>query len=189
MRVKTSESDPIRVDFLDEQPWRGRLGITFAPGKKNDSYDLHRWDRDLDLDLIRMKEVYGVEVVVTVLEQDEMEWMEIDELGDEVRERGMEWMWFPIEDLDAPPGERFEEFMGLAREMLGRLDGGKVVAVHCRGGLGRSGMVAACLLSLRGMTPAAAIRCVRRARGEGAVEMEVQEEFVEDVHSVGLDEG
>ncbi|MBW2260682.1 MAG: cyclin-dependent kinase inhibitor 3 family protein [Deltaproteobacteria bacterium] len=185
--VRTSESHPIRVDFTDMQPWAGRLGITFAPGKKNESYSWFRWERDLDLDLDRMRAEYGIEVVVTLVEEDEMEWMGIEELGDEVKRRGMEWLWFPIEDLGVPPGERFVEFLELAGGVIERLEQGRAAAVHCRGGLGRAGMVAACLLALKGIKPEEAIRCVRRARGEGAVEMPEQEEFVEEVASVGLE--
>jgi protein-tyrosine phosphatase len=187
MVIRTSETDPIRVDFLDTQPWRGRLGITFAPGKNNDSYDMHTWRRDLGLDLDRMRETYSTEVVVTLVTEEEMEWMEIPDLGRETEKRGMEWLWYPIEDLEAPPGEEFLEVMEFLGKVLSRLEEGRVVAAHCRGGLGRSGMIAACLLALRGVTPREAIRAVRRARGEGAVEMEEQEEFVEEVASVGLE--
>ena len=187
LEVRTSESHPIRVAFVDEQPWEGRLGLTFAPGKQNDSYSWYRWERDVDLDLDRMRREYGVEVVVTLLEEDEMEWMGIETLGYEVRRRGMEWLWFPIEDLGVPPGEQLLEFVGFSGKVIERLEAGRVVAVHCRGGLGRAGMVGACLLVLRGMGAGEAIRCVRRARGESAVEMPEQEEYVEEVASVGLD--
>jgi protein-tyrosine phosphatase len=184
--IRTSVDHPIRVDFLDAQPWSGRLGITFAPGKKNDSYNWYTWDRDIGMDLERMSVEYGVEVVASILELDEMEMLGIPELRDEVERRGMESLWFPIEDLGVPPGEAFGEFMEFLGAMLARLEAGRCVAVHCRGGLGRSGMVAACLLALRGERPVDAIRAVRRARGQGAVEMPKQEELVEDVASVGL---
>jgi protein-tyrosine phosphatase len=184
--VRTSESHPIRVDFVDVQPWEGRLGLTFAPGKRNDSYGAYRWERDLELDLDRMRETYGIEVVVTLLEDEEMEWMGIGDLGGQVERRGMEWLWFPIEDLGVPPGEQFLEFLGFAGGVIERLEAGRGVAVHCRGGLGRAGMVGACLLGLKGIEAREAIRCVRRARGESAVEMPGQEEYVEEVASVGL---
>ncbi len=184
MHVRTSETHPIRVDFVDLQPWKGRLGLTFAPGKRNDSYRSYRWERDLGADLDRMGDAYGVEVVVTLLEEDEMQWMGIGELGEEVGRRSMEWLWFPIEDLGVPPGERFLDFLEFAGGVIERLEAGRVVAVHCRGGLGRAGMVGACLLAMRGIGPVEAIRCVRRARGQGAVEMPGQETFVEEVASM-----
>ena len=189
MEVRTSGTHPIRVDYLDVQPWKGRLGITFAPGKRNESYHDFLWQRDLADDLERMRSVYGVEVVVTLLEEEEMEWMGIPDLRRAVEEAGMESLWFPIEDLGVPPGERFLEFMDVARSVVERLDEGRSVVVHCRGGLGRSGMVAACLLALKGVRPVEAIRAVRRARGQAAVEMPGQEEYVEEVGSVGSERG
>jgi len=52
------------------------------------------------------------------------------------------------------------------------------VVLHCLGGLGRSGMVAACALVDAGLAPDDAIRLVREHRSPRAVETRTQEEFV-----------
>jgi ADP-ribosyl-[dinitrogen reductase] hydrolase len=62
-----------------------------------------------------------------------------------------------------------------------RLDLGENVVLHCLGGLGRSGMIAARVLVERGLAPAAAITAVRAAR-PGAIETAQQEAYV-----LGLD--
>ena len=69
---KTSESHPIRVDFLPQQALElpGRLGLTFAPGKKTDETD-GRWERDLETDLQRLRDEYGVEALVSLMEHNE----------------------------------------------------------------------------------------------------------------------
>jgi ADP-ribosyl-[dinitrogen reductase] hydrolase len=54
--------------------------------------------------------------------------------------------------------------------------GGRVV-VHCRGGLGRAGTVAARMLVELGSTPQEAIRRVRASR-RGAIETPAQEAYV-----------
>lgn len=56
------------------------------------------------------------------------------------------------------------------------MQGGKVL-VHCRGGLGRAGTVAACLLVESGVAPSEAIRKVRTARS-GAIETREQQRYV-----------
>jgi protein-tyrosine phosphatase len=65
----------------------------------------------------------------------------------------------------------------LADRLHALLDEGSKVFIHCRGGFGRSGMIAARLLVERGLDPAAALAHVRRAR-PGAVENAAQEAWV-----------
>jgi protein-tyrosine phosphatase len=55
---------------------------------------------------------------------------------------------------------------------------GESIVVTCMGGLGRSGMIAACTLVDAGVSPAAAIASVRAARGARAIETSGQDEFV-----------
>jgi ADP-ribosylglycohydrolase len=59
--------------------------------------------------------------------------------------------------------------------------------VHCRGGLGRAGLVSSRLLVELGWEPDAAIQTVRRAR-PGAVETSVQERYIHDLGPVARDE-
>lgn len=54
---------------------------------------------------------------------------------------------------------------------------GERVLVHCKGGLGRAGTVAALMLVELGMVPEQAIRAVRDVR-KGAIETPDQETFV-----------
>jgi ADP-ribosyl-[dinitrogen reductase] hydrolase len=58
-------------------------------------------------------------------------------------------------------------------------DGGNIV-IHCRGGIGRAGMVAARLLVELGDAPDVAIAKVRVARHPRAVETLEQERWVAD---------
>jgi hypothetical protein len=66
-KAKTSESHPIRVDFVPREALgdRGRLGMTFCSGKKASGID-GLWERDLDADLMRMREEDNVAVLVSL---------------------------------------------------------------------------------------------------------------------------
>ncbi len=55
---------------------------------------------------------------------------------------------------------------------------GKKVAVHCRQGIGRSGLIAASLLVVSGMNPESAFRQVSVARGLPTRETAEQENWV-----------
>jgi hypothetical protein len=93
----------------------------------------------------------------------------VPQLGHEVRQRGIDWRHLPIADYSVP-GESFEQqWVTHGREIRAMLRNGDDVLVHCKGGLGRAGMIAARLLVELGMDPAEAIRSVRRVR-KGAIE-------------------
>jgi hypothetical protein len=64
--VRTSATDPLRIDWF-----RGRVGMTFAPGKQTDARAGFRWERDLDADLDRMLED-GATVLVGLLTDSEL---------------------------------------------------------------------------------------------------------------------
>ena len=88
--------------------------------------------------------------------------------------RGMTVARLPIPDGAVPEP-------AAARALVDRLvahaaNGGRAV-VHCRGGLGRAGTIAACCLVALGVEPVAAMRQVREVR-PGAIENPGQERFV-----------
>lgn len=185
MKVRTSETDPIRLDCLPAGlvPAPGRLGLTFAPGKKGPGLD-GAWRRDLRLDLARLREVYGVGAIVNLLEEHEHRRFGMEDYRDEIRAfRSFELRGFPILD-GGVPGD-VDGVRDLVGWILERLGAGTNVAVHCRGGLGRTGLVTACCLVAVGASPEAAIREVRAVR-PGAVETGAQEAFVESFARRGV---
>jgi protein-tyrosine phosphatase len=61
-----------------------------------------------------------------------------------------------------------------------RLAKGKTILLHCVGGLGRAGTVAACFLRTQGLDGDSAIATVRVARSLRAIETEIQEQFIKN---------
>ena len=68
---------------------------------------------------------------------------------------------FPIRDFGVP--EDAATFLRCAREIAGALRAGARIVVHCRGGIGRTGMMAQAVLVGLGMTPQAAEQYVADA--------------------------
>ena len=174
--MRTSISHPLRIAVVTAGPEFGRIGITFCPGK----YDPHgmsgAWDRDLVLDLDAIRD-WGAAAVVTLLEPKELTLLRVEGLGQEVLRRNMLWFHLPIVDVSIP-NEKFEQEWDVAGEELRSILRRKLdVLVHCRGGLGRAGTIAARLLVELGMEPKKAIASVRAAR-PGAIETSDQEKFV-----------
>lgn len=173
----TSETHPIRVDFLPPGvlPQPGKLGLTIAPGKYHPGMQFN-WARDLEPDLARLRQHYQTDLLVSLIEAEEMTTLQIPNLLAAVAATGMRSRWFPIPDFGTPaslPG-----LICLVEEILAALGLGQTVVLHCRGGLGRSGLVAAACLVSQGYTCDRAFALVRAAR-PGSVETLAQEAYVQ----------
>ena len=174
--IRTSQTHPLEVATLEPGPGLGRIGLTFCPGKQQAAAFTGSWQRDLGLDLDAVRD-WGAAVVVTLVEAHELEALQVTALGDEVRARHIEWRHLPIVDVSVPDAA-FEEAWHVQGEGLrARLRSGFDVLVHCKGGLGRAGMIAARLLVELGHPPAEAVAAVRKVR-PGAVETFAQVEHV-----------
>jgi len=173
---RTGASHPLRIDALGAGDAGGCIGITFCPGKKGPGDAGFLWDRDLQLDLDAVA-AWKPDAIVTLLEAHECRELGVVDLGDRIRSRGIEWLHLPVPDVQ-PPGPAFDAGWQAAGPTLNALlrSGGRVL-VHCRGGLGRAGTVAARLLVELGASPAEAVRRVRGAR-PGAIETRGQEDYV-----------
>jgi ADP-ribosyl-[dinitrogen reductase] hydrolase len=174
--MRTSETHPLRIDAVDGGSGCGKIGITFAPGKRDPRAMTGGWERDLRLDLEAIVKWRAV-TFVTLIESHEFTLLGIPDLGAEVRRRGLEWLHLPIQDVSAP-GRKFEaDWPAHSERLRATLNAGSNILVHCRGGLGRAGMVSARLLVESGVGPEEAIARVRAAR-PGAIETRDQEKWV-----------
>lgn len=178
MTVRNSHTHPLRVNFIDDERVRlpGRIGLTFAPGKKQKHAATGKWDRDLDEDLRRLRDEFGTDLLVSLLEEHEFVELQIMGLRQRARFFGMEVLWFPIRDVSVP--DSIDGFQLCVDTVVNRLRNGETVVIHCKGGLGRTGLLAAaCLVATSDLTPDEAVAIVRRAR-PGAIETTAQEEYV-----------
>jgi ADP-ribosyl-[dinitrogen reductase] hydrolase len=172
LTVTDTASSPLRIDEISFDKGEGCLGLTICPGKK----DSYKWNRNLDEDLSIIRK-WGASTVVTLIEAHEFELLKVNRLGEAVRELGMRWIHLAIRDVDVP-NQRFEqEWIVAGSEIHRRIRAGEKILIHCRGGLGRTGLVAGLILVERGSEPSNAIRQVRAAR-RGAIETVAQECYV-----------
>jgi len=174
--VRTSATHPLRIAEVKAGPGRGRIGITFCPGKKDAAAMTGGWDRDLALDLAVIR-TWGAAVVVTLVEEHELRLLGVPGLGQAVRDRGMDWLHLPIRDVSVPDAGFESAWARAGAAIRARLRAGEDIVVHCRGGLGRAGTIAARLLVELGLPPGEAIARVRSAR-PGAIETPEQEAHV-----------
>lgn len=174
---RTSTTDPLRIASLALGHRGSRVGLTLCPGKHARSLLAGpTWARDLSAD-VQVIKAWGAAAVLTLIEPEELLALQVADLGAVVRSAGMAWRHQPICDGHAPDATFMRHWPALRSDLLALVQQGGSVLVHCRGGLGRAGTVAALLAIETGMAPAAAIAAVRAIR-PGAIETAVQEAFV-----------
>ena len=178
VRPRTSITDPLRINAVPA-PGGGLIGMTFCPGKVQPNGFTGAWDRDLGLDLDAIR-AWDAEAVVTLVEAWELDRYRVSRLGDEVGARGMEWHHLPIVDGDVPRAPFNAAWPAAGPVLRAHLRAGRRIVLHCLGGLGRTGTVAALLLAELGQAPAAAISAIRQAR-PGALETAAQVAYAQAV--------
>jgi len=174
---RTSLNDPLRVDYVAAEKLpgvTGLLGMTFAPGKKDPNGWLGHYDRDLPTDLAAIHATGG-RVLVTLMEQHELQRFQIATLRKDAESLGIRSIWFPVRDVDVPTS--MSGHHSLVEEVRAELSEGRSVVVHCKGGLGRTGVLVASVLVTFGHSPEEAI-AITRATRSGTIQTYAQERFV-----------
>ena len=171
--VRTSITDPLEVAWL-ETPSEWRVGLTFAPGKRGPSTEGARWERDLhaDLDVLVGK---AVRTIACLVHNHELVEWGIADLPAAAAARGIELLHRPIRDVSVPT---LDDARNLVRELFARRD--EPILIHCIGGLGRTGVIAGCLLRALDVAPDEALRRLVVARGKRCPETSEQRRFVTD---------
>jgi protein-tyrosine phosphatase len=175
--MRTNQSSPLEIAAVAAPGVSGLIGLTLCPGKKDPAGG---WHRDLHIDVATIRD-WGAEVVVSLIETSEFALLDVLDLPSVVEEYGLRWAHLPIADVSVPD-ERFEtRWVAAGADLRAVVRRGGRVLVHCRGGLGRAGMIAARLLVELGTDPEGAIRAVRRVR-PGAIETREQERYIRSCH-------
>jgi protein-tyrosine phosphatase len=147
-------------------PWPGRLGLAARPrGGDWLPDELASWRRA------------GVDTVLSLLTYEEQRDLDLIKEAGESHRQGLAFSSFPIPDRQVPTSEA--EFNEALRHASKILSDGKSLLVHCRQGVGRTGLFAACLLIRTGMSPGAAVDLVSAARGLAVPETSEQRDWIE----------
>src|SRR5690606_17421453 len=77
---------------------------------------------------------------------------------------GLVWFHLPVEDEGAPTEEFAKAWPLVRTDVHKRLDNNEAIAIHCKGGSGRTGVVGAQILMERGVSMQGAIDQVKALR-------------------------
>ncbi|MGH9521552.1 MAG: dual specificity protein phosphatase family protein [Terriglobales bacterium] len=160
---------PANIYWVDG-PWPGKLGIAARPRGGD-------WLRDEIKGWIHA----GVNTIVSLLTPDEERDLEIAAESTETKALGINFLSLPVPDRQVPLSRT--EVTAMLERIDSDLVAGKNVLVHCRQGIGRSGMVAACLLLTKGIDAETAVRRVTESRGIAVPETAEQRRWIDQFAS------
>lgn len=105
----------------------------------------------------------GVDLLVSLLEPDEASHLGLAGEQEQCGMHGLEYHSFPVRDFGVPPPAPHS--LACIEYLAKRLDRSDTIVIHCHGGIGRSSIVAAAVLVLRGVEWEKALGRISAARG------------------------
>jgi protein-tyrosine phosphatase len=148
-----------------EGPWPGRLAIVPRPRGGD-------WLEDE----IQAWRQAGLDRVVSLLTPDEVADLDLSKEAVWCQAHAIQFLSFPIPDRSVPASRH--AVLALVQQLEQALAAGERIAVHCRQGIGRSPLLAACLLVAAGEEPDTALQQISAARGCAVPETVEQQEWV-----------
>ncbi|HEY1801335.1 MAG TPA: dual specificity protein phosphatase family protein [Terriglobales bacterium] len=147
-------------------PWAGKLAVAARPrGGDWLEDEISSWRRS------------GVDTVLSLLDAEEELELNLKDEAKEAKLQGMKFFSLPIPDRQVPSSEA--KLTKTLEALDADLQSGKNLAVHCRQGIGRSGLIATCLLIRKGFSPQAAVEIVSAARGVNVPETAEQRNWLD----------
>jgi len=124
----------------------------------------------------------GVDYVVSLLEFAEQSEIGLADEEALCLKNGMRYSSFPIPDRGLPDTSRAIKF---ATQLCDRIRTGEHIVIHCRAGIGRTGIMAATVLIQADYQPNSALQRISDARGVEVPDTDEQLLWVEQVASYG----
>lgn len=172
MTDKTMNTHPADLLPLDREG--GGLILTPCPGTKGVPPGVA---------LVQLKAV-GAGAVITLMPEDEMASNAVANLGELCAAAGLQWFHLPIAD-ERPPEADFAAAWQSQRSAVHQLlDAGGKIAIHCKGGSGRTGLMAAQILIERGRSKDEARAAVKTLRPQ-ALSLDVHQDYLSGLPEAG----
>jgi protein-tyrosine phosphatase len=134
----------------------GTFILTPCPGTK---------DVELKLTISQLKEA-GAKAIISVMFDEEMSKLNASLLPTYCNELNVKWFQLPILDDDAPRDDFEKAFNTNLEQILNMLNNQESIAVHCKGGSGRTGLVIGLLMLKLGYVKEDIIKQVQQVRNK-----------------------
>lgn len=131
----------------------------------------------LDDEITNIKKQH-VGLLVSLLDKEEIYELELQQQETICNANGIEYINFPITDRDIPKTNTPTD--SLINYLIMKLTSGISVVIHCRMGIGRSSIVAACILLHTGQKVDTIINNISRVRGLKVPDTDKQLQWLEE---------
>lgn len=118
----------------------------------------------------------GIRTIVSLLERAEAYELGLENEAVACANAGIAFVSFPIPDRGVP--ESMADASALCDSITACLQRGERVGIHCRSGIGRSAVIAACVLVRLNHQAETALEMIARARGVEVPDTEAQKEWI-----------
>ena len=167
--------DISNYDYVEPKGVAGKIILTCFPGRSGEE---KLFKNQLFLDELKNFQDINCSGIVSLVEDKEFEMMHDKKLFvNHVYNNNLNWYHLPIVDLQAPDHKFTDKWQTTKSLLKNELIDGKNIVIHCMGGKGRSGTIAAILLIEFGDINKDVINIVREKR-KGAIETKEQENFI-----------
>ncbi|MBD3877870.1 cyclin-dependent kinase inhibitor 3 family protein [Pseudomonas kunmingensis] len=141
-------------DLLSIPGIKGKLIFTPCPGTK---------DSSLADSLATLKQA-GASAVISLMPASELAANGAEDIGKQSQAQDMAWFHLPVADEQVPLEDFGQGWKACKQSILERLNAGQDIAIHCKGGSGRTGLIAARIMIEAGIPRADAIALVQALR-------------------------
>ena len=125
--------------------------------------------------------MFGIDRIVSLLESHEVYDLGLEMEKALAEKNGMEFISYPIPDRGLP--NSIDDFLRFTKRLYNEAAGGLNTVVHCRAGIGRTGMIAAGVLLHCGFDPIDAFDLISKKRGVAVPDTQEQIDWVVKSHS------
>lgn len=145
---------PHPFDVLPLPSQQGGLLLTPCPGLRDSSVS----------EALATLQQAGASGVISLMPMSELQHHAADAIGDACGQLGLAWHHLPVADERAPLADFDAAWQAAAPALLARLRAGEYLAIHCKGGSGRTGLIAARILMALGVPHHEAVAQVQALR-------------------------
>ena len=171
----------IKLSIIFTHESGGRLVLSQCPGKNlKKGRDGKSHARDIAQDLTSFRE-RGIHIIVCLLNDYELRTIGVapNQYREAAGSLGLLFIQYPIIEMAAPDSlDSLSQCV--INPLFAEIAQGKSAVIHCRGGIGRAGTVAACMLKRMQLAEdhTQAIKYIRKKRDKRCIESRRQEDFV-----------